>query len=206
MLTDFSKQCKTAFLLCITLSILTGILYPSVITVLAQYFFPWQANGSMIQKNGMLQGSALIGQAFTDPRYFWGRPSATPTIPYNAASSAGSNLGPTNPALINTIKMRILALKQVDPTNTAPIPVELVTASGSGLDPDISPNTAYYQIPRIARQRHLPDAMIRQLIDKTIIPRTFGLFGEPRIPVLQLNMQLDTLTMETHHAKFTSHT
>ncbi len=172
-------------------TLLTGVLYPLVITGFAQGIFPHQANGSLIEHNGQVVGSELIGQSFDDPRYFWGRLSATSPYPYNAAASTGSSLGPTNPALIKEVKARIAALKAADPTNTSPIPVDLVTSSGSGLDPDISVAAALYQVPRVAKGRRLSEEVVRTLVDQFTKKRQFGLLGDPRVNVLELNLALD---------------
>ena len=148
---------KPALIIFLLLTLITGILYPLLITGIAQLAFPEQANGNLIVHNGNVAGSALIGQPFTSPKYFWGRPSATSPVPYNAGLSSGSNLGPSNPALVEAVKARVKALHAADPSNTLPIPIDLVTASGSGLDPDISVAAAYYQVPRVARERNLRD-------------------------------------------------
>ena len=184
------KQLKPALLIFILLTLLTGVLYPLVVTVISQLAFPAQANGSLIVQNGTVVGSALIGQPFTSPKYFWGRPSAT-SPPYNAGSSGGSNLGPSNPALEDAVKARVDALHAADPTNTLPVPVDLVTASASGLDPDISVAAAYYQVPRVARVRNLSEEAVRGLVASHIEGREFGVFGEPRVNVLSLNLALD---------------
>ena len=160
-------------------TLLTGIIYPLAVTGIAQLAFPHQANGSLIEKNSQALGSELIGQQFDDPRYFWGRLSATGPFPYNVASSSGSNLGPTNPALTTAVQGRIAALKAADPSNTQPIPVDLVTASGSGLDPQISVAAALYQIPRIANARGLSEQAVRALVDQYTQGRLLGLLGEP---------------------------
>jgi len=175
----------------VLLSALTGIAYPLLVTGLAQAIFPAQANGSLIYADGRPVGSALIGQPFSDPKYFWGRPSATADVPYNAMASGGSNLGPTNPALLEAVRERVQALRAVDPGNTAPIPVDLVTASGSGLDPHVSPAAAYYQAPRVARLRGLPVGEVKALVARFAEPRTLGLLGELRVNVLELNLALD---------------
>jgi K+-transporting ATPase ATPase A chain len=188
------KQFKPALLIFILLTLLTGIVYPVVVTVIAQLVFPVQANGSLIEQNGTVIGSALVGQAFTSPKYFWGRPSATAPVPYNAGASSGSNFGPSNPALIDVIKARVEALHAADPANTRPVPVDLVTASGSGLDPDISVAAAYYQVPRVARERNLSEGEVQGLVAGHIEGRQFGIFGEPRVNVLSLNLALDDLT------------
>ena len=186
----FKGQIKQAILIFIVLSIITGIIYPFFITGIAQVFFRNQANGSLIYQNGKPVGSALIGQAFNDPKYFWGRISATSPVSFNAASSSGSNLGPTNPALVEAVKARIKALKSADP-NSNLIPVDLVTSSASGLDPHISLAAAYYQAPRIARLRGLSEDTIKALIAKHTSRRLFGLIGEPVVNVLKLNLALD---------------
>ncbi|RPJ38192.1 MAG: potassium-transporting ATPase subunit KdpC [Chloroflexi bacterium] len=175
------------------LTLLTGLLYPAVITGLAQLIFPYQANGSLITRNGQVVGSALIGQPFNEPKYFWGRPSATGGQPYNAAASSGSNLGPTNPALGEQVSERIAALKAADPGNNQPIPVDLVTASASGLDPDISIAAAQYQAARVARERGISLEQVQTLIDQNTTGRQFGILGEPRVNVLRLNLALDEL-------------
>lgn len=175
------------------LSLLTGVLYPALITGIAQVIFPHQANGSLILQNGQMVGSSLIGQQVTDPCFFWGRPSATSPYPYNAAASSGSNLGPTNPLLTTEVEARIVALKSADPSNTAPIPVDLVTSSGSGLDPDISKAAAEYQVPRVARCRGLNEADVQALVENYTHGRTFGILGEPRVNVLELNLALDAI-------------
>jgi potassium-transporting ATPase KdpC subunit len=173
------------------LTVLTGLIYPFAVTGIAQRVFPQQANGSLILEVGQASGSALIGQPFTDPKYFWGRLSATAPFPYNAAASSGSNLGPTNPALLDSVKARIKALQEADPGNPAPIPVDLVTASGSGLDPHISPAAAEYQINRVAKARKLDPKQVRELVSKYTEGRQFGILGEPRVNVLKLNLTLD---------------
>ncbi len=184
---------RPALMLLLLFTLLTGLVYPLAVTGLAQLIFPHQANGSLIIKNGQVAGSGLIGQSFDDPKYFWGRLSATEPFPYNAAASSGSNYGPTNPALLDEVKARISALKAADPTNTQPIPVDLVTSSGSGLDPDISVAAALYQVPRVARARGLSELVVRELVDKYTRGRTFGFLGEPRVNVLELNLELDSL-------------
>jgi K+-transporting ATPase ATPase C chain len=170
---------------------ITGVIYPLVVTGVAQLIFPHQANGSLIIKNGQASGSVLIGQQFDDPKYFWGRLSATGPFPYNAAVSSGSNLGPTNPALMDAVKARIAALKTVDPTNTQPIPVDLVTASGSGLDPNISVAAALFQVSRVAKIRDMTIAEVTALVNQYTEGRQFGFLGEPRVNVLDLNLALD---------------
>jgi K+-transporting ATPase ATPase C chain len=184
---------RPAAVLLILFSVLTGILYPLAVTGLAQVIFPVQANGSLIRReqDGRVVGSVLIGQPFDDPRYFWGRPSATMPFPYNAAASTGSNLGPSNPALVEGVQARMVMLQASDPGNSAPVPVDLVTASGSGLDPDISVAAALYQAPRVARVRGLDVEVVRQLVAKYTEGRQLGVLGEPRVNVLKLNLALD---------------
>ncbi len=186
----FKGQIKQAILIFIVLSIITGIIYPLFITGIAQVFFRNQANGSLIYQNGKPVGSVLIGQAFNDPKYFWGRVSATSPVSFNAASSSGSNLGPTNPALVEVVKARIKALKLADPSSNL-IPVDLVTSSASGLDPHISLAAAYYQAPRIARLRGLSQDIIKVLIVKYTSGRLLRLIGEPVVNVLELNLALE---------------
>ncbi len=191
------KQLRAAIISLVVFTVLTGLLYPAVITALAQALFPYQANGSLIMQNGKPAGSALIGQNFDDPKYFWGRLSATGPVPYTAfngdtlTGSSGSNYGPLNPALIDAVKARLDALKAADPGNTAPIPVDLVTASASGLDPHISPAAARYQVNRVAKARGLDPARVQQLVDQFTEGRQFGFLGEPRVNVLELNLALD---------------
>jgi len=174
-------------------TLLTGILYPLLITGIAQLIFPHKANGSLITQDGQVVGSQLIGQQFDDPRYFWSRLSATGPYPYNAAASSGSNLGPTNPSLSDEVQARITALKEADPSNTAPIPVDLVTSSGSGLDPDISVAAALYQVPRVARERGLSQEDVQSLVNQYTHGRFLGILGEPRVNVLELNLALDAI-------------
>ena len=187
------RQLKIAALFLLVFIVITGIIYPLVVTGAAQTLFHSQANGSMIEDNGTVVGSALIGQPFSDPRYFWGRLSSTPDFPFNASASSGSNYGPSNPALQAAVQARIDALKAVDPDNTLPIPVDLVTASGSGLDPDISVAAADYQINRVARYRSLSVDVVSALVKKYTSGRQFFIFGEPRVNVLELNLALDKL-------------
>jgi potassium-transporting ATPase KdpC subunit len=184
-------HCRTAIISLALLTLITGIVYPVVVTLVAQLAFPHQANGSVIVKNGKPVGSALIGQPFDDPKYFWGRPSATSPFPDNAGSSSGSNLSPTNPDLVKAVQERVATLRAADPGNTAPVPVDLVTASASGLDPDISPAAALYQVPRVARARKMDPHAVQELVERHIAGRLLGLLGEPRVNVLELNLALD---------------
>jgi K+-transporting ATPase ATPase C chain len=187
------EQFKPAVMVFLVLTVLTGLVYPLAVTGLAQILFPHQANGSLIVRDGKTIGSELIGQPFDAPRYFWGRPSATSPFPYNAAASSGSNLGPTNPAVAEAVKARVAALRAADLGNDAPVPVDLVTASGSGLDPHISPAAAAYQARRVARARGLDVADVQRLVDRHIEGRQFGFLGEPRVNVLLLNLALDEM-------------
>lgn len=186
-------QIRPALTMLVILTLLTGLAYPLAVTGLAQLFFPDQANGSLIVRDGKVIGSQLIGQYFDKPEYFWPRPSATTPFPYNAAASGGSNLGPTNPALIEAVKARVAALRAADPGNELPIPVDLVTASGSGLDPHISPAAALYQLKRVARTRGLDENTVQALVTLHTEGRQFGLLGERRVNVLLLNLELDSL-------------
>ena len=187
-------ELRPALSLFILLTVVTGALYPLLITAIGQAAFRNQANGSLIESTGKVVGSRLIGQPFTEDRYFWSRPSATSAMPYNAASSSGANLGPTNPALIDAIKPRIAALKAADPANTAAIPVDLVTTSASGLDPHISAAAAYYQLERVARARQLPAAKVRALLESRLESPLLGFIGSPQVNVLEINLALDALT------------
>ena len=184
---------RPALTLLVLLSALTGIVYPVVVSGVARTLFPEQAAGSLIVQDGKPVGSALIGQNYTSPKYFWGRPSATGPQPYNASASSGSNQGPLNPALADAVKARAEALKAADPGNTLPVPADLVMASASGLDPHISPEAARYQLERVARARQLPAAQVQQLVAQHTEGRQWGLFGEPRVHVLKLNLALDAL-------------
>jgi K+-transporting ATPase ATPase C chain len=180
------------------LAAVTGLAYPAVITLVGQVVFPAQANGSLVEKDGKVVGSALIGQSFDAPQYFWGRLSATTPMAYNAANSGGSNLGPLNPALSDQIKARIAALKDAGTDVSKPVPVDLVTASASGLDPDISPAAAAYQVERVAKARHLPVDVVAKLVADNTAGRQFGVLGEPRVNVLKLNLALDTAAQAAH--------
>ena len=186
-----AKLIRSAIVMLLLMTVLTGVAYPLVVTGLAQELFPSQANGSLIVKDGKPIGSTLIGQSYDDPKYFWGRPSATSPQPNNGTSSSGSNLGPTNPALTDAVKQRIDALHAADPGNTAAVPVDLVTASGSGLDPEISPAAAAYQVSRVAKVRGLSESQVRAMVSMATTGRQFGMLGEPRVNVLQLNLALD---------------
>ena len=191
--TPSSGLLRPALVLFITLSAVTGLLYPLAVTGVAQAAFPHQANGSLIVRNGQAVGSELIGQSFTAPGHFWGRPSATAPMPYNAAASGGSNLAPTNPALTEAVQQRVAAVRAADPGNTAPVPADLVTTSASGLDPHISAAAALYQAGRVARERGLPADRVQQLVEQHTERTWGGFLGEPRVNVLQLNLALDAL-------------
>ena len=182
---------RPALISLILLTLITGVAYPLLVTGIAQIVFPHQANGSLIARDGRVVGSTLIGQLFDDPKYFWGRPSATSPHGYNAGASSGSNLGPTNPALITAVQGRVDALRAADPDNKGPVPVDLVTASGSGFDPHISPAAALYQVSRVARERKLSPDAVRALVEQHTEGRQLGFLGEPRVNVLALNLALD---------------
>jgi len=182
---------RPALVLLLVLTFLTGIVYPLLVTRLAQTLFPFQSHGSLIVRDGKAIGSNLIGQSFTDPAHFWGRPSATGPMAYNASASSGSNLGPMNPALTDAVKTRVAALRAADPSNLAAVPVDLVTASASGLDPHISLAAAQYQLSRVANHRKLSTQAVQVLIDQATQRPLFGLLGEPVVNVLQLNLALD---------------
>jgi len=184
-------QLRPAFMMLAILTLVTGVAYPLLVTGIAQAIFPSQAQGSLIVKDGKVVGSALIGQPFDDPKYFWGRPSATSPFAGNAGSSSGSNLSPTNPDLVKAVQGRVDALRAADPGNTAPVPVDLVTASGSGLDPHISPAAALYQVPRVAMARKLSREAVLTLVERQTEGRFLGFLGEPRVNVLALNLALD---------------
>ena len=184
-------QVRPALVILVLMTLITGVGYPLVVTGIAQTLFRAQANGSLIVKDGKPVGSTLIGQPFDDPKYFWSRPSATSPFADNAASSSGSNLSPTNADLVKAVQGRVDALRAADPGNAMPVPVDLVTASGSGLDPHISPAAALYQVPRVARARKLDPEAVRQLVERHTEGRFLGLLGEPRVNVLTLNLALD---------------
>ena len=184
-------QFLPALRMLVVLSVLTGFAYPYLVTGIAQLAFPRTANGSLIVEDGKSLGSSLIGQPFDDPKYFWGRPSATSPFGYNAAASSGSNLSPTNADLVKAVQGRVDALRAADPGNTAPVPVDLVTASGSGLDPHITPAAALYQVSRVARERKFSPDTVRTLVERHTEGRFWGLLGEPRVNVLALNLALD---------------
>jgi K+-transporting ATPase ATPase C chain len=186
------RELKPALLMLLVLSLLTGVLYPGVVTGIAQLVFPAKANGSLIERDGKIVGSELIGQAFSDAKYFWSRPSATSPMPYNSGASSGANLAPTNPKLIDTVKERVFALQSGDAESR--VPVDLVTHSASGLDPHISPAAARYQVPRVAKARGVSEAELNALVNDAIEPRQIGILGEPAVNVLKLNLELDALT------------
>jgi len=192
-----NKQLKPAILMLLVMTVLTGLVYPLLTTGVAKLVFPFQANGSLIEKDGKLVGSALIGQQFTEPRYFWGRLSATGTYPYNASASGGSNFGPLNPALADSAKARIEALTKAEQDvgiqQTKAVPIDLVTASGSGLDPHISVAAAEYQLARVAKVRGLPEAKVRELVAANTQANWLGLFGDAHVNVLKVNLALDTV-------------
>lgn len=206
MFTGLFKKMLIAIRLLLIFTVLTGVIYPLLVTLFAQLLFPYQANGSLIESNGKIIGSKLIGQKFSDPKYFWSRPSATIPYEYNALYSAGSNLGPSNPSFISAVKNRVLLLKQANSDNQSLIPVDLVTASGSGLDPDISPLAAYYQVHRVAKARGFPDAAVSKLIEQAIQNRSLGIFGESHVNVLQLNIALDNLSQSQQVIQTKVHT
>ena len=188
-----SNILRPALVIFFVLTLLTGVAYPLVVTGAAKALFPVQAAGSLVVRDGKTVGSALIGQNFSNPKRFWGRPSATGPMPYNAAASSGSNQGPLNPALTDAVKGRVEALRAADPGNAAPVPLDLVTASASGLDPHISPAAARYQVARVAKSRSLPANTVQALVDQQVEMPLFGFLGEPRVNVLQLNLALEAL-------------
>jgi K+-transporting ATPase ATPase C chain len=187
------KELRVAFIMLVVMTILTGLVYPVIVTGIAQGVFSSKASGSLIERDGKAIGSELIGQPFGDPKYFWSRPSATSPYPYNASASGGSNQGPLNPALAEAVEGRIKALHEADPDNKAPVPVDLVTASASGLDPHISPAAADYQVGRVAKARGLAPEKVRALVAEQTEERQLGFLGEPRVNVLKLNLALDAL-------------
>jgi K+-transporting ATPase ATPase C chain len=193
MTNDIFRQLRPTLVIFALMTILTGVIYPLVVTLVAWVAFPSAATGSLIVKDGNVVGSRLIGQPFDDDKYFWSRPSATGPYPYNGGASSGSNLGPINPALLDAVKQRVADVKAKHPEQKGDVPVDLVTASGSGLDPHISPAAAYYQVERIAANRRLPTQQVRRLVEEHVEPRTFGLLGEPRVNVLLLNLALDQM-------------
>jgi potassium-transporting ATPase KdpC subunit len=194
MFKEIGTQLRMSFIFMGIFTVLTGFLYPGLVTLLGQTLFPYQATGSLIQLNGKTVGSELIGQPFDDPRYFWSRPSATSPAGYNAAASGGSNLGPTNQVLIDAVKGRVDTLRKADPDNQAPVPMDLVTTSGSGLDPHISPAAAEYQATRVAKTRHLELSQVEALIAQNTQGRWLGFIGDPGVNVLKLNLALDALS------------
>jgi K+-transporting ATPase ATPase C chain len=184
-------QIRPTIVIFLALTVVTGMIYPAIVTEIAQVGFSHRANGSVIDANGKAVGSELIGQTFTSPGYFWSRPSATSPVPYNSGASSGSNLGPTNPALHDAVRDRVAALRAADPGNTQPVPVDLVTASGSGLDPHIGPAAAAYQVGRVARARGMTESRVKEIVAEATEPAAWGLLGEPRVNVLRLNLSLD---------------
>jgi K+-transporting ATPase ATPase C chain len=194
MLMTMLRRVLGVFLL---LTLVTGVIYPLAVTGIAALAFPVQASGSVVMRDGRAVGSALLGQPFSAPQYFWSRPSATASVPYDGAASSGTNLAPTNPAFVAAVASRVEALRAADPHNTAAVPVDLVTASGSGLDPHISPAAAEYQAARVARARGIDAARVRALMAEHTLPRTLGLLGEPRVDVLALNLALDAAGAES---------
>ena len=192
------RELKQSLIVFALLTLVTGVAYPGVVWIFARLAVPSQATGSIVERDGKAVGSRLLGQAFSSPRYFWGRPSATGPFPDNGAVSSGSNQAPTNPSLRGAVKDRIATLRAADPGKTAAVPVDLVTASGSGLDPEISPAAAEFQVNRVARERGLPPARVRELVAAATEGRTFGLLGEPRVNVLELNLALDAQSSTNH--------
>jgi K+-transporting ATPase ATPase C chain len=188
----YKEQIRPAIIMFIILTMITGIFYTAFVTVVTQIFFHTEANGSIIYKDGKAVGSVLIGQSFDDPKYLWGRISATTPMPYNSASSSGSNIAASNPVLLDTVKARIEKLRAADPDNDMPIPVDLVTSSASGLDPHISQAGAYYQVQRIATRRGIPTDVVKGIIDKNTTGRLCGVIGEPVVNVLKVNLDLDS--------------
>lgn len=189
----FRQVIRPAVCLLFAMTLLTGVVYPLLVTGIALVAFPRQSGGSLLIENGQVVGSSLIGQPFDDPKYFWSRPSATAPFAYNAGASSGSNLGPTEPLLLTAVKQRVEKLRKYDAGNAAPVPVDLVTSSASGLDPHISPASAAYQLPRVARLRGLEEQAVRDLAARHTEPRWLGMLGEPRVNVVELNLALDRL-------------
>lgn len=187
------SQIRIAFVFLILFTVISGLLYPVIITALAQCFFPWQANGSIIAQQGKPVGSRLMGQAFSSEHYFWSRPSATTPFPYNGENSNGSNMGPSNPDYLSTVQGRVAFIQRYETPKHQKIPVELVTTSGSGLDPEISINAALFQVPRLVKTTHLSEEILRKLINEQSLDRSLGFLGEPRVNVLSLNMALDNV-------------
>lgn len=194
MLSETVRQIRASISLLIVFTILTGFIYPGVVTIISQLICPWRANGSLLQQNNHIVGSEFIGQSFTEDKYFWGRPSATTPYPYNAINSSGSNLGPSNPDFISAVQARVAVIKKADPKIMNLVPIDLVTASGSGLDPDISPLAAYFQISRIAKARNISENQIKSIVDNLIVKRRIGILGESSVNVLKLNLALDSLS------------
>jgi K+-transporting ATPase ATPase C chain len=187
------RELRPALMVFLVLTVITGVIYPGVVTLIGRLFFADAASGSLIERDGKAVGSSLLGQPFSSPKYFWSRPSATSPPPYNGAASSGSNQGPTNPSFESAVRDRIATLRAADPGNTLPVPADLVTASGSGLDPHISPAAAEYQVSRVARARGIEKAQVRKLVEDATDGRTLGVLGEPRVNVLKLNLALDAL-------------
>jgi K+-transporting ATPase ATPase C chain len=200
-LTGVMKQLGIAFMMLFWMILITGVAYPALVTVVAQCFFPWRANGSFIQHEGKIVGSQLIGQSFTADKYFWGRPSATTPFPYNAENSQASNLGPMNADLLTAVQARKILLANSDKQNWSSVPIDMVTTSASGLDPDISPMAALYQASRVAKARHLTAESVEKLLRNLIQKRTAMVLGEPRINVLELNLALDEMSQKTRKTR-----
>lgn len=194
---DLKSLVRPALVSFALLAVVTGLIYPLALTGIAQVALPWQANGSLIEQDGKVIGSRLIGQSFDDPKYFWGRPSATAPLPYNAQASGGSNLGPSNPALIKTVEERMQALRAANPDAQGPVPMDLVTASASGLDPHISPEAALWQAKRVAKARGLPVPQVVELVRAHSEAPMLGVLGAPRVNVLELNLALDRLARQS---------
>ena len=193
MFTEILRQLRPTLVIFVAMTLLTGVVYPLAVSAVAWTLFPTPTAGNLIVKDGKIIGSRLIGQPFQSDKYFWSRPSATGPYPYNAGVSSGSNLGPINPALIDAVKGRVATIREKHPDQTGDVPIDLVTASGSGLDPHISPAAAYYQVERVAAARNLKPDVVRQLVEQHVESRTLGILGEPRVNVLLLNLALDDL-------------